>query len=113
MLDTMGELSKFFSLGYLAFIGGSFSNTGGHNPLEANIWDVPVISGPTVFNFKYIYKLLTKEKAAQIVNNEAEFIASAEKFYADKAYRNEIADICRSIFDNSRGAIDFVINRLK
>jgi len=113
MLDTMGELSKFFALGYLAFIGGSFSNTGGHNPLEANIWDVPVISGPTVFNFKDIYKLLTREKAAQIVNNEAEFIASAGEFYADEAYRSKISAICRNIFDNSRGAIDFVINRLK
>ena len=113
MLDTMGELSKFFSLGYLAFIGGSFSNTGGHNPLEANIWDVPVISGPTVFNFKDIYKLLTQEKVAQIVKNEEDFIALAEKFYAEKEYREEISATCRRIFDNSRGAIDFVIDRLK
>ena len=113
MLDTMGELSKFFSLGYLAFIGGSFSNTGGHNPLEANIWDVPVISGPTVFNFKDIYKLLTREQVAQIVKDEQEFITLAKKFYADKEYRSEISAICRDIFDKSRGAIDFVIKRLK
>ncbi len=113
MLDTMGELSKFFSLAYLAFIGGSFSDTGGHNPLEANIWDVPVISGPTVFNFKDIYKLLTREGVAQIVNTEEEFISTADKFYSDVNYRNKISMICRSIFDNSRGAIDFVINNLK
>ncbi len=113
MLDTMGELSKFFALGYLAFIGGSFSNTGGHNPLEANIWDVPVISGPTVFNFKDIYKLLTREGAAVIVKTEENFISTAKEFYSDKNYHNKVSSICRSIFNNSRGALDYVINYLK
>lgn len=113
MLDTMGELSKFFSLAYLAFIGGSFSKTGGHNPLEANIWDVPVISGPTVFNFKDIYKLLTREGAAQIVSTEEEFIEAAQKFYVDSVFHNKISSDCKRIFDNSRGALDFVITQLK
>ena len=113
MLDTMGELSKMFALGYLAFIGGSFSNTGGHNPLEANIWNVPVISGPTVFNFKDIYKLLTQSKVAQIVNDEQNFRELAKKFYADKDYHNNLSNECRKIFDNSRGALEFVINKLK
>ena len=113
MLDTMGELSKMFSLGYLAFIGGSFSNTGGHNPLEANIWEVPVVSGPTVFNFKDIYKLLTREGSAIIVKTEDEFISVAQEFFADTKYHNKIAEICRSIFDNSRGALDYVIKYLK
>ena len=112
MLDTMGELSKMFSLGYLAFIGGSFSNTGGHNPLEANIWDVPVLSGPTVFNFKDIYKQLTKEGAAIIVNTEEDFINTALEFYLDKNYHDKISSICKSIFDNSRGALNYVINYL-
>ena len=113
MLDTMGELSKLFSLAYLAFIGGSFSNTGGHNPLEANIWDVPVLSGPTVFNFKDIYKLLTREGVAKIVQTEEEFIETAVKFYDDRALHDKVSADCKRIFDNSRGAIDFTIERLK
>ena len=113
MLDTMGELSKFFSLGYLAFIGGSFSNTGGHNPLEANIWGVPVISGPTVFNFKDIYKLLSREGVAKIVQTEEEFIDTALNFYEDTMLHDKVSADCKRIFDNSRGAIDFTIERLK
>lgn len=112
MLDTMGELSKFFSLGYLAFIGGSFSNTGGHNPLEANIWDVPVISGPTTFNFKDIYKLLTREGVAIIANTEEEFIVTAKEFYSDTNYYNKVSSTCHSIFENSRGALKYVMNYL-
>lgn len=35
ILDTLGELKKMYSICHLAFIGGSFNKTGGHNPLEA------------------------------------------------------------------------------
>ncbi len=113
MLDTMGELAKFFSLAYVAFIGGSFTNTGGHNPLEANIWDVPVVSGPTVFNFKDIYKLLTSEGVAQIVLTEDEFITAVNKFYSNKEFHDKVSADCKRIFDNSRGALDFVIEQLR
>lgn len=112
MLDTMGELGKIFALGYLAFIGGSFSNTGGHNPLEANIWDIPVISGPTVFNFKDIYKSLASTSAAIIVKNEKEFIDITEKFYSDKKYYDNAVEDCKKIFAVSKGAVNFVIEKV-
>ena len=70
LLDTMGELSKLYAISDVAFIGGSFSGTGGHNPLEAAIYDVPVLSGPSTFNFKDIYKFLTDYNAAFVVENE-------------------------------------------
>ncbi|UKI40317.1 MAG: hypothetical protein L6V95_08890 [Candidatus Melainabacteria bacterium] len=44
LLDTMGELGKLYSICDFAFIGGSFTKTGGHNPLEATVWDKPTIS---------------------------------------------------------------------
>ena len=32
--DSMGELMLFYAAADIAFVGGSFSGTGGHNPLE-------------------------------------------------------------------------------
>ena len=112
MLDTMGELSKLYALAYVAFIGGSFSNTGGHNPLEANIWGVPVISGPTVFNFKDIYKLLTQKEVATIVNNEEEFAKVLLKFLADKDFYTQSVKNIQKVFDESKGAINKAINEI-
>lgn len=43
ILDTMGELSKMYQICDFAFIGGSFNKTGGHNPLEAIVYDKPAI----------------------------------------------------------------------
>ncbi len=51
ILDTMGELSKMYQVCDFAFIGGSFNKTGGHNPLEAIVYNKPAISGPSIHNF--------------------------------------------------------------
>ena len=34
LVDTFGELGIFFKLSEIAIVGGSFSNNGGHNPIE-------------------------------------------------------------------------------
>ena len=112
MLDTMGELGKMFSICYTAFIGGSFSTTGGHNPLEANIWGVPVISGPSVHNFKDIYRILTEEKATIVVQTQEELKKELDEFYADSQKRDEYSKNCHSVFEKNHGAIDFVLERI-
>lgn len=112
MLDTMGELSMFFSLAFVAFIGGSFSTTGGHNPLEANIWGKPVISGPNFFNFKDIYKLLIEKQSAIIANNPDELLKELFDYIENESTYNKACDAAKEIFITNRGAIDFVINQL-
>ncbi len=112
LLDTMGELSKLYSICYLAFIGGSFSDTGGHNPLEANIWGKPAISGPCVFNFKDVYKIITDKKCAVIVNSEEELTKELKSFYDDNEKYSEYCNNANKVFDGNKGAIDFVLERI-
>lgn len=112
MLDTMGELSTFFSLAFVAFIGGSFASTGGHNPLEANIWGKPVISGPNVFNFKDVYKLLVEKGSAVITNNADDFLNELLNYIENENTYNNACNAAKEIFVTNKGAIDFVINEL-
>lgn len=113
MLDTMGELMKMFSICHLAFIGGSFSSTGGHNPLEANIWGKPVVSGDCVFNFKDIYEFLTKSDAAKLSSNNDELTADMRKLLSDKKFYHKACEDTQKIFNENKGAVKFVINELK
>ncbi len=112
LLDTMGELAKLFSISYIAFIGGSFSSTGGHNPLEANIWGKPVLSGPCIFNFKDVYKILTEKKCAQIVLDEYDFADELISFYKDKEKYNNYSRNAFSVFKENQGAINYVLNKI-
>ena len=112
MLDTMGELMKMFSVCHFAFIGGSFSKTGGHNPLEANIWGKPVLSGDCVFNFKDIYAFLTKTKAAKLSSSQEELKGDMKKLLEDDIYYAQACSDTKKIFDENKGAVDFVITEL-
>ncbi|MGD2113653.1 MAG: 3-deoxy-D-manno-octulosonic acid transferase [Acidobacteriota bacterium] len=54
LLDSLGELAGLYRLAAAAFIGGTLVPTGGHNPLEAARWSVPVVVGPSMENFRQI-----------------------------------------------------------
>jgi tetraacyldisaccharide 4'-kinase len=47
VLDTMGELSSFYSEASVAFVGGTLSpKVGGHSPAEAVSYGVALVAGP-------------------------------------------------------------------
>lgn len=113
VLDVIGKLAKLYYFCDIAFIGGSFSKTGGHNPLEAAIFNKPVISGPTISNFRGIYAVLTEKQAGKIVNNQEEFEQELLKLLEDNNYYVEVCNNCCKAFEQNRGAIDFVINKIR
>ena len=113
LLDVTGELAKLYSAAEIAFIGGSFNKTGGHNPLEAVIFDKPVISGPSTKNFRDIYSVLTANNAGFVVKSEEEFYKISNKLLSDKKFYEEIKNNTRNVFKNQQGALEFVINKLK
>ena len=43
IIDTIGELGRIYAVGDAVFVGGSFSNTGGHNVLEPAAHAKPIL----------------------------------------------------------------------
>ena len=113
LLDTMGELSKMYSICHFAFIGGSFNKTGGHNPLEATVYNKPTITGPSIHNFRDIYWLLSQSNAGKIVKTPRELSDYAEKLLSDADFYNKACEDCKTVFEEQQGALDYVINELK
>lgn len=112
ILDTLGELSKIYQICTFAFIGGSFNKTGGHNPLEAIVYEKPVISGPSIHNFRDIYWILTRSNAGKIVKTPKELQTSMKKLLSDKKFYDKCCSDCKNIFHEQQGALEFVIGRL-
>lgn len=120
LLDTMGELGKFYSVCDASFIGGSFpyqggdnfsgKGVGGHNPLEATIFNKPVISGPSIHNFKDIYSILTSTDAGKVVQTKEELKEALKKLLTDENYYKKASEDCEKVFEQNKGALDFVIN---
>jgi 3-deoxy-D-manno-octulosonic-acid transferase len=63
ILDSLGELMAAFALSDIVTMGGSFSEIGGHNPLEPALFNKPVIVGHDMSNFNEIMQQLRQENA--------------------------------------------------
>ena len=113
LLDTMGELGKMYAICDFAFIGGSFNNTGGHNPLEAAVYNKPVITGPCIHNFKDIYGILTHTNAGKLVKTPQELESHMLKLLTDKEFYKSAQNDCFKVFESQKGALDFVIGKLR
>ena len=58
LVDTIGDLAELYSISTFVFIGGSLMGYGGHNMMEAAIWEKPVFFGPDMDDFKEGARLL-------------------------------------------------------
>ena len=64
LVDTIGELSAWWGLADIAFVGGSFGNRGGQNMIEPAAYGAAVSFGPNTRNFKDIVDSLLANNAA-------------------------------------------------
>lgn len=72
LLDTLGELSVFYRLAWVAWIGGSFADFGGQNPLESAGLAIPTLFGPSMRHFKEPASALLSAAAAAQAKDMAE-----------------------------------------
>ena len=75
VIDTLGRLGALTGCADAVFVGGSLVPHGGHNPLEAAAWCLPILSGPHNFNFASIYRDLLDAHAA--VEVDADTLSTA------------------------------------
>ena len=113
ILDTMGELGKMYQICNFAFIGGSFNKTGGHNPLEAVVYEKPAISGPSIHNFRDIYWILERSKAGKVVKTPNELTEYMHKLLFDADFYKQACEDCKTVFASQQGALNIVIDKLK
>jgi len=71
LLETIGDLAAMYSLGAVAFVGGSLVSKGGHNPLEPAQFGVPVVMGPSYENFREVVETMRASDAIRVIAPEA------------------------------------------
>lgn len=59
LIDTLGELLALCSVADIVTMGGSFSNIGGHNPLEPALFKKAVVVGHDMSNFRKVMEQLS------------------------------------------------------
>ena len=106
LADTMGELLMLFGGARVTFIGGSLIERGGHNPLEAAAWSLPVLSGPHVFNFASVYQQLDTAGGVSFVRDVAEMRRELRRLFTNSRAREEAGERAKAVMDANQGALD-------
>ena len=113
LVDTFGELGIFFKLSEIAVVGGSFSNHGGHNPIETKDFNCSLIFGPHMENFEDIKTDIVKFKAGFEVKNSSQLIQMILKLLKNKKLNREtnrkFKTLCKSQFYKSKSILRSVI----
>lgn len=68
--DSMGELLLMYAVSNVAFVGGSLIESGGHNILEPAALSLPILTGPSLYNFAEIRDLFLTAQALIQVTDE-------------------------------------------
>jgi 3-deoxy-D-manno-octulosonic-acid transferase len=105
VVDTLGELLRFYAAADVAFVGGSLVPIGGHNVLEPAALSVPVIVGPKMFNFADITVSLMEAGAVVQIAEADELGAAVTRLLIDPALRETIGRAGRAAFEREQGGV--------
>ena len=96
ILDTIGELARFYALADLAFIGGSLVPHGGQNLLEPAYYGKPLVFGPHMDNFAVLAEEFSRADAARVVHSQVEL---------EKVFLMEDQDALHKMGENARAVL--------
>ncbi|MGB1263117.1 MAG: lipid IV(A) 3-deoxy-D-manno-octulosonic acid transferase [Cognaticolwellia sp.] len=108
IIDTLGELLAACALADVVTMGGSFSDIGGHNPLEPALFQKPVITGPNMSNFSEILvQLVEKNAIVQLPADHDMPVALATevlRLFADNARTQALGENAYQVVQENQGA---------
>jgi 3-deoxy-D-manno-octulosonic-acid transferase len=104
LLDTLGELARFYSAADVAFVGGSLVKSGGQNPLEPASCGKPIVVGPHTYNFASVVALLSAAGALTVVHDAAQLGQAVGGLLKDGNRRFQMGEAARAVFLRNRGA---------
>jgi 3-deoxy-D-manno-octulosonic-acid transferase len=109
IIDTIGLLTKIYSYGTIAYVGGGFGNPGIHNILEPATFGIPIVIGPNYANFAEAVQLVALGGCI-VISNQEELRENLDHLIKDQNFLNEKGQICSSFIQENKGATNSIMN---
>lgn len=106
ILDTIGLLSRFYSLAAVAFVGGTLVPIGGHNVAEPCAYAVPVVCGSHLEKAKDAANALKGCGALISVQSQQELNACLNELYSNPNISKQRGESGREWLERSQGAVN-------
>lgn len=108
--DTLGELMGFYLASDVAFVGGSFAPSGGHNVIEPIACGLPTVIGPSCFNFEVICQTFLNAGGLIQVKDVEDLKESLLILLQDDSLAQQLNDAATGILNDNRGALDKMVD---
>jgi 3-deoxy-D-manno-octulosonic-acid transferase len=104
ILNTTGELQRWYSIATIVFMGKSLTARGGQNPVEPIMAGKPVVFGPHMENFATLAKALVLRKGAIRVHNIDSLEQTIVELLRDSEARQRLVQSAREVLSEHQGA---------
>lgn len=114
LADTMGEMLTLLGAADVCFMGGSLAGekVGGHNILEPAALGVPVISGPSYYNFYDIVSNFLAAEAMQVIHSPLELAQNINELLSSPTRAQTYSQRALIQVKNNQGALNAVVTRI-
>ncbi|MBN2542256.1 3-deoxy-D-manno-octulosonic acid transferase [bacterium] len=112
IIDTIGELCSFYAKADIAFVGGTLTNIGGHNPLEPAALGKPVLLGPYYWSTKDSVNILIRGEGAKIVRDENELTNRLIQMLSNEKMAAKMGQNARETVEKAQRIADEYINEI-
>jgi len=104
VVDTIGQLQRFYAACDVAFVGGSLVPHGGQNMLEPAALGRAVIFGPHTANFRRDVELLLAADAVVQVQDRSQFAEQLQALLCDEQLCAGYGERARRVITHNQGA---------
>lgn len=105
VLDAIGHLMAFYSVGSVAFVGGTIAPVGGHSLIEPFAYSIPVVCGPHTDKTRDVARSLLERRALVQVSDSSELTRQICGLAANPAERLRLGSAGRTYLSDSQGAV--------
>ena len=104
VLDTTGELQRWYAIATIVFMGKSLTAHGGQNPVEPIMAGKPVVFGPHMENFGTLAKTLVLKKGAIQIQDIDSLERTITGLLQDSQMRQRLVQSAREVLSKHEGA---------
>src|SRR5262249_94330 len=104
VLDTTGDLHRWYHIATIVFMGKSLTAHGGQNPLEPIIAGKPIGFGPHMENFATLAKALPSKKGANHESDVDSLEATVGEVLGNREARQRLVQRAGKVLSEHQGA---------
>jgi 3-deoxy-D-manno-octulosonic-acid transferase len=106
--DSMGEMMALLGVGDVCFMGGSMlgDKVGGHNPLEPASLGLPILIGPSYYNFKTITQELEATQTLKVCNDSVDIAQNVVHLLSSPELKKSLGFKAKEFIKLNRGALN-------